>query len=457
MRLVIGPTSAGKSTFVERMRDSASGGDLRLHFAYEIKDRSAIPTGVDDVVHFNLLHSAQDRPADAGRATVSPMVARLIDAADEVVVLAAPRPVLLRRASQRSGDEPVEAGRAGRPYNADRWARALEGRRLAQVYEHLALHLDHSTTPVRYLCSNGDVHDDFATLSRWDYPRLAGADSEQLCREGHPTQVLEVRQGSYQADYREGAAGSARSTTLELALQMPLAGKRVLDIGCAEGAAALSAHRMGAKVTAIEPWGRRFEEACTIAKTLDASIDLRNVALEDLRSRSGAFDVVLALNVIHHSRDPLAFLDRAADLTSSHLVLEYPGLADRKFRSTLDGAGELPEDQPLIGLSTRRKDQTFVFSPASLERYLLDTVRAFGHHQLIPSPIPNRWLSVFSKKRKGAPQGAMNEISRLRRAVAARDATIAQLEDDLHDLRTSRSWRLTEPLRQARARLTRPS
>jgi hypothetical protein len=321
---------------------------------------------------------------------------------------------------------------------------------LAQVFEHLALDLDRLGKPCRYLCSNGDLHDDFHEISRWDFPRLAHPDAEELCRKGHPEPMLKVGERSYQADYREGTDRSARSATMARSLRMPLDGKRLLDIGCAEGAAALSAHRMGAKVTGIEPWGRRFEQAQAIAKALDCDLDLRNITLDDLAEPAEAFDVVLALNVIHHQADPFAFVHRAADLTSSHLVVEYPGLNDRRFRSTFEYEGELPDELPLIGVSTAKQDQTCVFTPASLERYLLDTVTLFGKHELLPSPKPNRWISVFSEKKTSAPRHPSSESGR---QDSRRAREIARLKRELNNVRRSRSWRLTAPLRLAHTRV----
>jgi hypothetical protein len=159
-----------------------------------------------------------------------------------------------------------------------------------------------------------------------------------------------------------------------------------------------------------------------------------------------SYDVVLALNVIHHQKDPFAFLRRLAELSTSHLVLEYPGLEDGKFLSTLETGSKAPDDLPLIGLSTAAQDQTFVFSPPSIERYLTDTVRLFRKHDLQPSPIKNRWISVFSGKRRPGPHSRVRtaEEIRLRREVAA-------LRKQINDLQNSRSWRVTAPLRKVRS------
>lgn len=448
VRLLVGPSSGGKSTFVKQLEKSTEG-EIGLHFTHQLDDPSAIPTGPNDIVHFNFLRGHRRYRTHGVDLRSTPLLTELLEAAEEVIVLAAPQPVLRVRSQTRTVCEPDQA--SGK-YPTKTWVQALDSPLLAQTYEHLALWLDELGTPHRYLCSNGDAHEEFHPVSRWEFPRLATRESEQLCREGHNAPKLDVGPRSYQADYRDGSAKSARSATLNRALQIPLAGKRVIDIGCAEGAAALSAERMGARVTAIEPWGRRFDQACAIARALDSSIDLRKVALEGVPESSDAFDVVLALNVIHHQRDPFGFLDRAADLASSYLVLEYPGLGDRKFRSTIDGPVEASEEMPLIGLSTTEQDQTFVFNPASLERYLLDTTGVFGRHQLLPSPKSGRWISVFSDKRKAASaRNPAAEAVEHARQLAEKDAEIERLNRVVRRYETSKSWRMTAPLRKAYA------
>ena len=325
------------------------------------------------------------------------MVPRLIEAADEVVVLAAPRAVLKARAAGRSSMESGDERYEDVAYDADGWGLVLDNPHLAQVYEQLALHLDGAGTPHRYLCSHDDGHEAFQQISRWEFPRLAEAEAEERCRAGHQLLVPDLGR-TYQADYREGGSGSMRSATIGRVLQVPLHGKTVLDIGCAEGAVSLSAARMGARVTGLEPRANRLEKARALADATGTDLALHHTGLDDFHSPAGAFDVVLALNIVHHVVDPFAFLDRAADLTSSHLVLEYPGLEDPKFRRTVEAAS--PADTlPFIGVSTPSQDQTFVFSPASLERYLLKHLRAFEDHELVRSPIAERWISVFSGKR----------------------------------------------------------
>ena len=424
MRLLVGPTCAGKSTlFAEWQAEAeAEGLELSIHFAHQLGEDTKIPSGPQDVVHFNLLRKWTPKNlSQPASVAVDPLLPRLIEAADDITVIVVPPDELIRRATERTV---VEASRpGGSEYKTDRWVPVLESKRLAQIYEHLALALDQTGKPHRFLCSNVSAHGEILELSRWDFPLLGGPEGEQLCAVRHPARELPAGVGTYQTDYRQGGEGTARSATMATALSMPLNGKRVLDIGCAEGAAALSAQRMGARVTGIEPWPTRFKDAEQIAESLGADIDLRNVYLGELNEPDGAYDVVMALNVIHHQPDPFAFLDQAVRLTSSHLVIEYPSLNDRRFRSTVDFEGDLPDDVPLIAVSTVAQDQTFVFAPAALVRYLVDTTQAFATHETFPSPKPNRWITVFSERQASASAVRASEAARSRQGRAGLVAT----------------------------------
>lgn len=454
MRLILGPTSAGKSTLVQQLKSEAAerGEHLDVHYAFTLKGTGEIPTGPDDVVHFNLLRG-YTREVDRVAPEISPLLPVLVRAADEVTVLGAPRSVLLERAGQRTHAEPDDEEHSDRVYDSQMWSQALESPHLGQIFEHVALLLDEVGTPATYLCSNVAAHDGFAPISRWQYPRLTGPEAEKLCAGGHTVEDLDLGERSYQADYRAGAKGSKRSATLSRALQMPLAGMRVLDIGCAEGAAALSATRMGAEVTALEPRQRRLDKALRIAGALGAEVDFRHLLLDDFRARPNSFDVVLALNVIHHVPDPFAFLDRAAQLSRSHLVLEYPGLEDPKFKSTVRDLGSADPGLPLIGVSLPAQDQTYVYTPASFERYLIDSLGVFRRHQVIESPINGRWLSVFSGKRRAAPlHSSIAEDLKLRRTLTKQEREIERLRAQVRDMRSSRSWKVTAPLRRLSAK-----
>lgn len=432
MRLVIGPTSAGKTTYLRRLAES---GPVTIHQAHEVLESGTVPRGADDVVHYNLLRSPTARRGADARIELRPDLLELIEAAADITVLMAPVPVLLARARERQERTADKENGYG-----EKWAKALREPTVQQLCEHLALHLDLSGTPHRYLCSNAEVHGDAVDVSRWDFPRLASADGPSLCERGHGERSLDILASTYQADYNPEATGAKRAATLVRALKMPLAGRRLVDIGAAEGAASLAAVRMGARVTAVEPRKKRFKQLGALASGLGVDLETRNVMLDGMLDPSGSFDVVVCFNVIHHVPDPFAFLDRLADLTSSHLVLEYPGPQDKKFRTTVERQDPVAEDLPMIGVSLPAADQTFVFTPAALDVYFRGLNGVFRDHEVVESPIANRWISVFSGKQR-----------EVRAVEAELRAQVRQLERRVQELEASTSWRVTKPIRKVGA------
>ena len=75
MLLVIGPTCAGKSTYIETLRKDAAadGRELEVHFGFEVRRGKDVPTGPDDVVHANLLKGgAPNSRADEDVVQIAP-------------------------------------------------------------------------------------------------------------------------------------------------------------------------------------------------------------------------------------------------------------------------------------------------------------------------------------------------------------------------------------------------
>lgn len=375
-----GPSCAGKSTYIRKLRAEAAvrGESLDLHYAFEVTENGGrIPDGPRDVVHVNLLRGYKSSRRRRSVRTVD-IVPALVEAAEEVVVVVAPRSVLKARAAGRSRLEPDDERYADRGFDAEGWGQVLDTPRLAQVYEQLALLLDSVGVPHRYLCSHDVGHEAFHEISRWELPGLAGPEAEQRCSDGHRLTLPDLGR-TIPGNGHVAASGSMRAATLGRILEMPLNGKSVLDIGCADGAASLSAARMGAQVTGLEPRTHGLSKAQAIADATGLTLELRNTTLAEFEAPAAAFDVVLALDVLDQVPDPIAFLERAARLTSSHLVLGY-SVADDPDRAR-------PGDHHL--------------SASGLERHLVDHLGAFRHHEVIPTSTSDRGISVFSgKKRK---------------------------------------------------------
>ena len=99
-------------------------------------------------------------------------------------------------------------------------------------------------------------------------------------------------------------------------LKRPLAGLRVLDIGCGGGLVAEPMARLGADVVAVDASEANIKTAITHARGGGLNIDYRAGTAEGLIEAGEApFDIVLNLEVVEHVADPAQFLT-----DTSHLV-----------------------------------------------------------------------------------------------------------------------------------------
>lgn len=83
----------------------------------------------------------------------------------------------------------------------------------------------------------------------------------------------------------------------------PLAGLRLLDIGCGGGLVAEPMARLGANVVAIDASARNIGIASNHAARMGLAIDYRHTTAEDLVAAGETFDAVLSLEVVEHVAD----------------------------------------------------------------------------------------------------------------------------------------------------------
>lgn len=92
----------------------------------------------------------------------------------------------------------------------------------------------------------------------------------------------------------------------------PLAGLRVLDVGCGGGLLCEPMTRLGATVTGIDAGAQNIAAARAHAENSGLAIDYRPVSVEDLAAGGERFDAVLNMEVVEHVADVGGFLAATA-------------------------------------------------------------------------------------------------------------------------------------------------
>ncbi len=94
----------------------------------------------------------------------------------------------------------------------------------------------------------------------------------------------------------------------------PLAGLRILDIGCGGGILSEPLARLGATVTGIDPATDNIAVASRHAEETGAEVDYRATTAEELAASGAVFDVVLAMEVVEHVTNVNAFVATACSM-----------------------------------------------------------------------------------------------------------------------------------------------
>ncbi|MAR92387.1 MAG: bifunctional 2-polyprenyl-6-hydroxyphenol methylase/3-demethylubiquinol 3-O-methyltransferase UbiG [Pseudomonadota bacterium] len=96
----------------------------------------------------------------------------------------------------------------------------------------------------------------------------------------------------------------------------PLAGRRVLDVGCGGGILSEGLALRGARVTGIDLGAANLDVARDHAASRELEIDYRHLPVEELAAAEHAgFDVVTCMELLEHVPDPAAIIHACAALT----------------------------------------------------------------------------------------------------------------------------------------------
>jgi 2-polyprenyl-3-methyl-5-hydroxy-6-metoxy-1,4-benzoquinol methylase len=403
--LICGPSGAGKSTFYELNPE----GYLDFN---KIKIPLLFPDEVDQTIdgqsvafHYNILRLVHERSSDAawnpneelwdfGADSAWRQIRSLPGQKRAVVLLSSPQE-LLSRAESRALIEP-RLRREQSVYPNDFWTEIYKKLNLLQVYQSFIRELESLNIDVEYFYS---INGSFSRLSRSDafsFIRQRKAKySWQRIANIIKSPIFEYQR--IELPYGLATRGQDRSATVELTLPNDLRGCSVLDIGSALGLFAFQAEKRGAvRVVGLEPRESRFHASVILKEILGSSVEFRLQNIMDFSVRE-QFDRVLLLNVIHHLKDPIGVLLKCAELTRGELVIEFPQLDDPLFGGLLKENLEHLNTLPLIGVSSRAVDQTYIFTAPALEKILLDHHKAFQRCEIATSPMPHRVIMTFYK------------------------------------------------------------
>jgi SAM-dependent methyltransferase len=430
--IISGPSSVGKTSFIRSPRCAEITGlppETPVVWASE-------ESGLDDVessdafIHYNMLRSARIAQRDGGNIGRSAtrfdhdkawtsIIGR--SAQKRAVVLVTSTQTMKDRISQRTTSEEsaflgVEGG-----YRPQRFLKLLEKVDLADVYGAWCAELRNRGVPYVLVDSSDDSYPIIEDEKR--LPEIldgrssacSPAQPEPQTRNGEASaytreQIMELlRAGRFgyhriELPYGLHTRGQDRSETRDLIFPESLTGKSVLDVGPALGYFCFEAEARGAaRIVGVELRDDRFRDAILLKEIKRSNVEFiqRDIVLDPIEEQ---FDFVLLLNVLHHLYEPFRALRQLASITRERLVLEFPTTADQKFQASLDV--ELPpecESLPLIGVSSMQPGirETFVYTPAAIQRVLMDHERLFDSVEIVRSPMLGRAIALCHKGPSG--------------------------------------------------------
>lgn len=94
----------------------------------------------------------------------------------------------------------------------------------------------------------------------------------------------------------------------------PLAGLRILDIGCGGGLLCEPIARLGAEIVGADAAEKNIKTASLHAEQMGLKIDYRHITAEELAEQGERFDVILNMEVIEHVADISSFLGACQEL-----------------------------------------------------------------------------------------------------------------------------------------------
>lgn len=171
--------------------------------------------------------------------------------------------------------------------------------------------------------------------------------------------------------------------------ERPLAGLRLLDIGCGGGLLSEPMARLGADIVGADAAEANIKTAQTHADQQGLTIDYRVQTAEQLNAAHETFDAILNMEVIEHVADPTLFVQECAGMLKPDGIMFLATLnrTMKSFALAIVGA-----EYVLRWLPRGTHDWNKFITPAELEvmasKAGLDTLTSTG---VSFNPLTDRW------------------------------------------------------------------
>ena len=168
--------------------------------------------------------------------------------------------------------------------------------------------------------------------------------------------------------------------------KVPLAGKRVIDIGCGGGILAESMARKGADVTGIDLSDKALKVADLHSLESGAKVRYKLIAAEAMAAEEpGQYDVVTCMEMLEHVPDPAAIVKACATLVKpgGHVFLSTLNRNPKAYLFAILGAEYILR---LLPKGTHDYDK--FITPSELSQYLrsagldVNSMRGMGYNPL---------------------------------------------------------------------------
>lgn len=412
--IVSGPSSVGKSTFLESPRcEEITGLPPQTPVIWpNTHARIDELRETDLLYHYNFLREIDRKlRSEQNKATTSNIVfgqdppwknLNNRETPKKAIVLVASKQTILQRLGIRTTIETSKAANLPtNKYPSEYWQRLLEGEDLAAIYQAWCGELESRAIPYQIVDATDSTYP--ILESKKQLSEIVNGVTSSYTKEQIEKALRERRFPYHRVNLPFGlhTPGADRSETRDLIFSESLEGKTILDVGCALGYFSFEAEEKGAKkVVGVELKDERFRDAMLLKEMKGSRVDFlkRDIVSNPLEEN---FDYILLLNVIHHLHEPFRVIRQLASVTKERLIIEFPTFTDRKFRKTTKiKFPALYNRLPLVGVSSMSEaDQTFVFTPSAIKRALLDHEHLFDSVQILRSPMPGRAIVVCYKRR----------------------------------------------------------